>query len=188
MISKLKKKTSKKSQVEKELKNFRKVENKFKRRDKLKIWKTKGCMSINWIGGKINKFLEKIRYISRLPKQSILKAKVKRDKRGIVIMDSGFIDEIKEKVRGKEHHVKGKWLKINPQNKEEKQIRKMKSERKSLVILMSRIREEKLKQNKTSDPVYNAKMEKYREKLEKIREELPFLEARLIKKQKLKGN
>jgi predicted membrane chloride channel (bestrophin family) len=175
----LKKKIKKKSEVEKEIKRFKKLENKFKRKEKLKSWRNKGHISINWIGEKINKFLEKIRYMFRLPKQSILKARVKRDKRGIIIMDSGFIDELKEKTKDQNH--KGKWLKINLPNKEEKQIRKMKAERKALVILMSRIRERKLKQNKISDPVYNTKMEKYQERLEKIREELPFLEARLIK-------
>ncbi len=174
---------SKKTQLKKELKNFKKLENKFKRRSKLKEWGTKGYISINWIGGKINKFLGKIKYLSKLPNQQRLKLRAGRDKRGIVIMESGFIDEIKEKVSGKEHHLKGKWLKINPTNQEEKEIRKMKSERKALVILMSKIREEKLKKNKISDPIYNAKMEKYRGKLEKIREELPFLESRLIKKQ-----
>tara|TARA_Y100000310_G_C20612856_1_gene778941 strand:+ start:106 stop:507 length:402 start_codon:yes stop_codon:yes gene_type:complete len=108
---------SKKSQVEKEITGFKKLESRLKRKEKLRALGNRGRVNVGLAGKRISKFLEKIKYTSRLPKQSILKAKVKRDKRGIIIMDSGFIEELKEKVSGKEHHLKGKWLKINPLQK-----------------------------------------------------------------------
>tara|TARA_Y100000310_G_C20676751_1_gene813541 strand:- start:939 stop:1514 length:576 start_codon:yes stop_codon:yes gene_type:complete len=178
-------KTKKKSQVEKEIKGFKKLKKKFKRKEKLRLLGNRGRLSLGWIRRKISKFLEKIRRISILSNQQRLKFKVRRDKRGIVIMNNHFIEELKEKT--KDQNYKGKWLKINPPNQEEMKIRKMKIERRKIVLLMNKTRTEKLQQNKIPDSVYNAKMEKYQEILEKIREELPFLESRLAKKQEPKN-
>ena len=186
MIQKLRKKIKEKTQLEKEFSTLKKLENKSKRKGKIRKLKTSSTQKLNKANQKTRTFLGKIRQIFHIPRRLIYRFKARRDKRGIIIMDSGFINELKEKTKDQNH--KGKWLKINPPNKEKGQIRKMKTERKSLVILMSKMREEKIKQNKTPDPSYNSKMKKYRAKLEKIMEELPFLEARLAKRQKEKSN
>ncbi|MAH48000.1 hypothetical protein CMI37_19415 [Candidatus Pacearchaeota archaeon] len=109
---------SKKSQIKKEINRFSKLEKKYKRKQKLQDVGKKGFAKINWAGGKTKKILDQFRQIIELPRKSILKFKARKDKKGIIIMNSHFIDELQQKT--KDQNYKGKWIKLNPPKKHKK--------------------------------------------------------------------
>lgn len=62
-----------------------------------------------------------------------------------------------------------------------KKIAGLISERKAIQNLMKRSQEERFKENKISQLVYNIRMNKYSERLQDIKQELPILESKLKK-------
>jgi hypothetical protein len=60
-------------------------------------------------------------------------------------------------------------------------IQKMKSKRSAILRLIKKLQQERFKENKIPEVVYDVRLKKYKEKLSEIKEKLPVLESRLNK-------